>query len=537
MVFLLISNTFSFRDRLFNNLFPKPPSEAAAPSPTDWPQLQYNAQHIGRNSFSVAPDYEVAWVWIDKNHIVKNFVSGPNKSVTDGFASNFNFTVLFSKQMQPIIANGKAFFGSMNGTIYAVNAATGDNVWDFTSGGTIMATAAFDSGVLVFTSMDGSIYGLRENTGVKIWNYQTGAGVNAAPIIQNNTVYVGSRDGNFYALDLQTGSLKWKYTTRVEPDSPGSPFNKAPIIAPAVISEDGQTVIFGAENMFLYGLNTANGTEKWSPKKLVGQSFLYSWPVIKGGKVIVRTMSSMGGAEFLMEDVLAALSPTATWQEEKTAILNWLNQNPQQKTMYVFDVNTGQESYQVAMGRVTGNNFSSHLAVADNQDRILTYWRIRVATFFSQAGSFGTNYCPDMGGLDLTTGDRIRINNPNSQKFCPELDNGGQFSVGGDYLYMANHFRGTSAINLNNGAYTMMTIPVEAVDCGHNRYTGAIIYHGNDTDNPCNTEVTSGYISSRAVYVNSSGFSGISIAQVNNEPMLFINEGDAGLIAALKHKP
>jgi outer membrane protein assembly factor BamB len=523
-VILLI---FFFRAHTPQQLI-KPEVEAQTTN-TDWPQLQHDPQHTGRTTVSVAPNYKVAWAWFDRNHVKTNFTSSPGNNITDGLNLS-QFTVLFSQQMQPIVADNKVFFGDMDGKFYIVNAATGTTLWEYASGGPILGSAAYDANIVVFGSMDGKLYALNTTDGTLRWQFQTDAGISSSPVIANITVFVGSRDGKFYALDLLKGTKKWEYTTRVEPVNANSPFNKAPIVMPAVLSIDEATVMFGAENMYFYGLNALNGQEKWNPKKLVGQSFLYGWPVVTQDKVIVRTMSSLPGAEFVMEDVLDTLPNSVSWSQEKTAISSWITQNPHQKTMYVFNVNTGQEPYQVAMGRVTGNNYTAHPPVIDSQGKPLTYWRSRDAYFFIDGSCYGTKYCPDFSAMDLATGDRINLNNPSGDRLAPELDNGFQPTIGGNYVYFANHFRGTHAINLTTGALTRMTTQSAKWDCGNFRAWGfQIIYFGNDNEPDCT------YTNARAPskYQNSVGFVGISIATVNGTPMLFVNEGDAGGIVAI----
>jgi outer membrane protein assembly factor BamB len=384
---------------------------------------------------------------------------------------------------------------------------------------------------VIVGSLDGKVYGIDSNTGSLKWSYQTGAGVSAPPVITNGIAYIGSRDGKMYALTTSTGTLKWMYQTRVHPIDPNSPFNAAPIFTPAAVSADGTTVLFGAENMFFYALNTTDGTEKWTPKKLVGQSFLFGWPVVAGDKVIVRTMSSLPGAEFVMEDVLDGLPANPTMSEERTAILNWLNTNPHQKSMYVFDIATGNEPYQVGMGRVTGNNYAAHPPVLDNQGRLLTYWRSKVPTFIQNTACYGTKYCPDISAMNLATGERVPLTNNSGNKLAPELDNGFQPTVGGTYLYLANHFRGTHAINMSDGTLTRLTTQSAKWDCGDFRGWGfKVIYYGNDSEPSC----TSTNAAPGSAYSNTGGYAGIAIATTSGRSLLYINEGDVGFIVAIE---
>ncbi len=499
--------------------------------PTDWPQLQKDSQHKGRTSVQVDPPYQAAWVWMDKNHIVRNFVSQPGSSITDGFADRATYTqpVMLNAKMQPIVAQNRVFFGALDGTFYAVDAATGNNLWDFTTGGPLLAAAAFDSGIAVFGSMDGKVYGIDATTGPvngqPKWAYQTGAGVNAPPVISNGVVYIGSRDGKFYALDVVSGTLKWSkpYTTRVEPADANSPFNGASVVSAAAVSEDGSTVFFGSENTYFYALNTVDGSEKWAPKKLYGQSFQDVWPVVRGNLVMITSMSSYGTPEYNMESVLDALPATPTWQQERDAINTWLNANPQWKLFRVFNIADGSEPFQVAAGPYApfGNAFIP--PIVDNQDRILwPYWRVKDATFFQTASCYGSKYGLDVSAMDPATGDRIALPNNQPGKFCPEIDNVFSVTVGGNNLYLQEAFRGVIEASLTTGAYTRVTAAIAHWDGGDFRGGSNIIYYGNDS------QPTAGAPDPRPpiIYRGMGGNfgSGVALANVNGVPMMFVNE-------------
>ncbi len=234
-------------------------------------------------------------------------------------------------------------------------------------------------------------------------------------------------------------------------------------------------------------------------------------------------MSSLSGAESGIikpdiEPVLDGLPANPAWSQEKAALINYLAQNPHQKTMYVFDANTGTEPYQVAMGRVTGNNYTPHPPVADNQGRLLTYWRSRNASFVRDGECFGTKYCPDISAMDPNTGDRITLSNPSGHKLNPELDNGFQLTVGGNYLYFANHFRGTHAVNLTSGSKTSITAHSAKWNCGNWRGIGFnIVYYGNDSEIDCTLTNTK----PPSVNICTSGFTGVAIASTGNIPMLY----------------
>ncbi|HEX2905479.1 MAG TPA: PQQ-binding-like beta-propeller repeat protein [Phototrophicaceae bacterium] len=500
----------------------------------DWPQFQYNAQHTGKSPAAVAPKYKLKWAWFDSSHITRDFVSAAGRNITDSFGAGFKPSTVISEQVQPIVAEGKVYIGTINRVMYALDALTGATRWEFATGGPILQSAAYANSLVVFGSMDGYLYALNASNGSLKWKYKTGAGVSAAPIIAKGLVLVGSRDGLFYAVDLASGALKWSYRTRVNPANTASPFNLAPIITPAAVSEDNNVVLFGAENLFFYGLVTDTGAEKWPPVKLIGQSFDLGWPVVVGSKVIVRTRSSLVGAEWLMEEQLNTLPNNPSWAQEEPVIQNWLNQNPHQKTLYVFDIATGQEPYQVAMGRVSGNNFTPFPPVVDYLGRALTYWRVRSTSFVQDGACFGTNHCPDISALDLATGDRVQISPRMNPGLAPELDNGYVLTTGGEYLYLHNMFRGSHAVNLKTGQRTWIVAHVAKYDCGDFRAWGAnIIFYGNDAvTDTCKPSTTN-----RPEMPTASGaaYAGMPIATTNGVTILYSNEARAGMIAAFEH--
>jgi len=103
-------------------------------------------------------------------------------------------------QSSPAVAGGMVYVGSNDGNLYALDAATGIKIWNFTTGGAILSSPAVANGVVYVGSNDDNVYALDAATGAKLWNYTTGGHVESCPVIDNGTVYVGSDDGNIYAI-------------------------------------------------------------------------------------------------------------------------------------------------------------------------------------------------------------------------------------------------------------------------------------------------------------------------------------------------
>ena len=77
----------------------------------------------------------------------------------------------------------------------------------------MISSPVFKDNVIYFGGDDGNVYAVDAATGRQIWKRATNGPVPATPAIANGTVYIGSYDGKFYALNAQTGALKWKFAT------------------------------------------------------------------------------------------------------------------------------------------------------------------------------------------------------------------------------------------------------------------------------------------------------------------------------------
>jgi len=111
----------------------------------------------------------------------------------------------------PVIAQDKLYFGSANGIVYALDAETGDSLWNFPTKDKIWSTPAIEGDTLFIGSFDNKFYALDAADGSKKWEFETEGAIVSTPLVHNNTVYIGSFDRYLYALDIADGSLKWKF--------------------------------------------------------------------------------------------------------------------------------------------------------------------------------------------------------------------------------------------------------------------------------------------------------------------------------------
>ena len=125
----------------------------------------------------------------------------------------------------PAVDGGRVYFGSYDGKFYALDAKTGRLQWKFAGGGerrfeakglhgmqpltqtfpdpydVFLSSAVVADGGVYFGSGDGNLYALDAATGDLRWKFHTGDVVHASPAYAGGTLYFGSWDSLFYAVD------------------------------------------------------------------------------------------------------------------------------------------------------------------------------------------------------------------------------------------------------------------------------------------------------------------------------------------------
>jgi polyvinyl alcohol dehydrogenase (cytochrome) len=151
----------------------------------------------------------------------------------------------FSMYGQPSVAGGRLFFGSGNGTVYSLDAATGCLYWTFKAPAqvrTAITVGTWDGKYVAYFG-DGSavVYAVDAQTGELIWKTKIDdhkmAGITGAPQLYAGKLYIPVRSGteemvaaqlkyecctfrgSLVALDAKTGEKVWK--TYTIPDPPG----------------------------------------------------------------------------------------------------------------------------------------------------------------------------------------------------------------------------------------------------------------------------------------------------------------------------
>ena len=100
----------------------------------------------------------------------------------------------------PAVADGRVYVGSGDDKVYCLDASTGTQVWNYTTGNIVDSSPAVADGRVYVGSYDGRVYCLDASTGAQVWNYTTGNYVFSSPAVADGVLFVGSGDGSVYAF-------------------------------------------------------------------------------------------------------------------------------------------------------------------------------------------------------------------------------------------------------------------------------------------------------------------------------------------------
>jgi alcohol dehydrogenase (cytochrome c) len=191
----------------------RPVSEAELenPSPDDWLMVRGNQKAQSYSSLTQITkdnvgELELAWVWA--------LEGGTN-------------------QLSPIVHDGIMYFFAPGNKIQAMEAASGDLIWEHSLGGragTMRGIAIYED-MLIANVPDGRIVALKAENGELIWTarHADGFGNSSGPMVANGKIFTGM--GNCLRFraekcyisgwDVHTGEMLWQFKTIAEEGTEG----------------------------------------------------------------------------------------------------------------------------------------------------------------------------------------------------------------------------------------------------------------------------------------------------------------------------
>jgi len=110
----------------------------------------------------------------------------------------------------PVVAYDRVYIGARSGSVYCLDAYTGQVLWDYSTDGWVDATPAVADGRVFVPSRDGSLYAFDALTGQVLWVYSTGSTNLSSPVVLNGEVYfaTGYPSKTLHVLDAKTGAVR-----------------------------------------------------------------------------------------------------------------------------------------------------------------------------------------------------------------------------------------------------------------------------------------------------------------------------------------
>ena len=141
-------------------------------------------------------------------------------------AQLWNYNIGYSSGASPVVVSGVVYYVPEEDNLYALNATSGAEIWNCTTGipkGELVnvdSAPAVVDGVVYLGSDEGNIYAFNSASGAKLWNYTIGNGTLSTPTVADGVMYIGSSDDNIYALNATNGTKLWSYPISGAVDSP-----------------------------------------------------------------------------------------------------------------------------------------------------------------------------------------------------------------------------------------------------------------------------------------------------------------------------
>ena len=148
----------------------------------------------------------------------------------------------YSFEATPLVVEGVMYVSGPDGKVWAIDARTGEELWRYKHAspfdtslccGNVNRGIAVGHGKVYMYTLNAHVIALDAQSGEKVWDttngdVRAGESGSAAPLIVKDMVVVGSAGGEFGvrghldAFDAQTGERKWRCYTVPKPGEPGS---------------------------------------------------------------------------------------------------------------------------------------------------------------------------------------------------------------------------------------------------------------------------------------------------------------------------
>ena len=171
----------------------------------------------------------------------------------------------------PVLADGKLLLTSLDGGVYAIDPATGAEIWHFESDQGIVSTPVVAGGLVLASGFGSTLYAIDLENGSERWSFKAEHWIWGDAATDAEFAYIGDFDGIVHAVELSSGAEAW--SLRLE--------HKALRASPVL--SDG-TLIVSSDGGWLIGIDTATRAVAWD--RDVG-SKMNADMLAEGGEVLI----------------------------------------------------------------------------------------------------------------------------------------------------------------------------------------------------------------------------------------------------------
>jgi outer membrane protein assembly factor BamB len=166
-------------------------------------------------------------------------------------------------ESSPLVIGKTLYFGTENGTVYALRTSNGSVKWRYHASGAVKGGLAMDyRGRLFFGDYAGKVYSLDSANCHELWKVGTSGAHHglssgqfyATAAVAYGRVYLGNTDSFMYSHASSSGRLAWRIHTG------GYVYGSAAV---AQVPGGSPTVYFGSYDRRLYALDARSGARRW----------------------------------------------------------------------------------------------------------------------------------------------------------------------------------------------------------------------------------------------------------------------------------
>lgn len=229
-----------------------PPAPAAN---TSWPEYGLNPQRLRANTAltGLRPPFRRVWEY-DAGSLV---------------------------EFPPVIAEGRAFFGTNHKLAIALDVETGRELWRKRFRGRVASSPAIADDLVIFTTTRGEVIAFDAATGRRAWRRVVGSPVESSPLVIGDSFYIGTLAGRVMRMDTRTGGVRWN----VKGDGD----------VKASLARSGPNVIVGDYAGRVSAYRQRDGKLMWrrvSPgTRVSGAGRFYGGPAVAYGRVYIGNIN------------------------------------------------------------------------------------------------------------------------------------------------------------------------------------------------------------------------------------------------------